>query len=232
MDITTDIPDEGMETTPYDYDYLHTPCPNDMVQQFGSSFLPPFYYLVFTFGLVGNALVVMILLRYKRIKSMTDVYLLNLAISDLLFIFSLPFWAYNAADQWVFGKVMCKILSGIYLVGFYSGSFFIILLTADRYLAIVHAVFALKTRTVVYGILTSVIMWGVALSASVPEIIFNTCKMIGSRWRCTSDYSFTTQVNWNQFNTLKTNLIGLVLPIIVMVFCYTKIIINLLRCRN
>ncbi|KAL8165497.1 UNVERIFIED_CONTAM: hypothetical protein K2H54_046456 [Gekko kuhli] len=75
-------------------------------------------------------------------------------------------------------------------------------------------------------------MWGVALSASVPDIVFNTCKMIEGRWRCTPDYSFTTQVNWNQFNTLKTNLIGLVLPIIVMVFCYTKIIMNLLRCRN
>ncbi|XP_060104883.1 C-C chemokine receptor type 5-like [Heteronotia binoei] len=232
MDIPTDIPEEEMETTTYDYEDNAGPCSNDGVQQFGSSFLPPFYYLVFTFGLVGNALVVMILMRYKKIKSMTDVYLLNLAISDLLFIFSLPLWAYNAADQWVFGNVMCKILSGIYLAGFYSGSFFIILLTADRYLAIVHAVFALKARTVVYGIFTSVITWGVALFASVPEIVFNTCKMEEGRLKCTPDYPLTSSINWNQFNVLKTNLIGLVLPILVMTFCYTKIIANLMRCRN
>nr|XP_056713596.1 C-C chemokine receptor type 5-like [Euleptes europaea] len=232
MDTSTDIPDdEAWRTTPYDYDSA-TPCSSDSVQQFGSHFLPPLYYLVFAFGLLGNALVVMILMRYKKIKSMTDVYLLNLAISDLLFIFSLPFWAYNATDQWIFGEVMCKLLSGIYLAGFYSGSFFIILLTVDRYLAIVHAVFALKARTVVYGALTSVIMWGVALFASVPEIVFNTCKMIQGRLKCTPVYSDTTQINWNQFNTLKTNLIGLVLPIIVMTFCYTMIIMNLLRCRN
>ncbi|XP_054847812.1 C-C chemokine receptor type 5-like [Eublepharis macularius] len=232
MTTTTDIPDEEVETTTFDYEDEHAPCANNSAEQFGSQFLPPFYSLVFIFGLLGNALVVMVLVRYKKIKSMTDVYLINLAISDLLFIFSLPFWAYNAADQWVFGTGMCKFLSGIYLAGFYSGSFFIILLTIDRYLAIVHAVFALKARTVPYGILTSAIMWVVALSASVPELIFNICKMEGSQLKCTSQYPLNTQLNWKQFTTLKTNLIGLVLPIIVMTFCYTKIIMNLVRCRN
>ncbi|XP_077158780.1 C-C chemokine receptor type 5-like [Paroedura picta] len=232
MDSPTDIPYEEMETTPYDYDNIYTPCVNDKARTFGSSFLPLLYSFVFIFGLVGNALVALILMRYKKIKSMTDVYLLNLVLSDLLFILSLPFWAYSAAEQWIFGTAMCKILSGIYLAGFFSGSFFIILLTADRYLAIVHAVFALKARTVVYGILTSVVTWGVAFCASVPEIVFNTCKMQNSRLQCAAEYSFTDQTKWNKFNTLKTNLIGLILPIIVMTFCYTTIIMNLLKCRT
>ncbi|XP_053121908.1 C-C chemokine receptor type 5-like [Hemicordylus capensis] len=220
------------ETTPFDYDYSSTPCPSVTVLEFSSRFLPPLYFLVFLFGLLGNMLVVLILFKYKKLKSMTDIYLLNLAISDLLFIFSLPFWAYQAAKEWIFGDSACKILSSIYLLGFYSGSFFIILLTIDRYLAIVHAVFALKARSPAYGILTSVITWAIAVLASVPAMIFTTSHPEANRSVCAPHYSYESQTKWNQFTTLKMNLIGLIFPMIVMTFCYTRIIITLLRCRN
>ncbi|KAH1177277.1 hypothetical protein KIL84_010979 [Mauremys mutica] len=88
-----------IQTTTYYYDQDGAaPCSND-VKHFASHFLPPLYSLVLIFGLVGNVLVVLILIKYKKLRSMTDIYLLNLAISDLLFILSLPFWAYYAARQ-------------------------------------------------------------------------------------------------------------------------------------
>ncbi|KAH0627253.1 hypothetical protein JD844_002764 [Phrynosoma platyrhinos] len=219
-------------TTEFDYGDIPTPCQTVAVQEFASHVLPILYSLVLIFGLLGNALVMLILVRYKKLKSMTDIYLLNLAISDLLFIFSLPFWAYYAAHEWIFGNEMCKILSGIYLAGFYSGSFFIILLTIDRYLAIVHAVFALKARTVVYGIITSVITWCVAILASIPGMVFNRLQKENNRFACTPHFPSETQIRWNQFLTLKMNLIGLIFPMIVMTFCYAQIIVTLMRCRN
>ncbi|XP_062980138.1 C-C chemokine receptor type 2-like isoform X2 [Elgaria multicarinata webbii] len=219
-------------TSPYNYDDGAEPCESVTVKKFTSHFVPTLYSFVLIFGLLGNALVVMILILYKKLKSMTDIYLLNLAISDLLFIFSLPFWAYSAADEWVFGEPMCKILSGTYLAGFYSGSFFIILLTIDRYLAIVHAVFALKARTVAYGILTSLITWGMALLASVPELMFQKLQIQNNHSTCTLYFSPESHVTWNQLLTLERNLIGLIFPMIVMSFCYAQIIMTLMRCRN
>nr|XP_054487433.1 C-C chemokine receptor type 1-like isoform X2 [Agelaius phoeniceus] len=127
---TTDYTDWPL-TTEFDYSDS-TPCPATEEKHFAAKFLPPLYSLVVIFGLTGNLLVVLILVKYKRLKSMTDIYLLNLAISDLLFVFSLPFWAYYAAHDWIFGEALCRILSGVYLLGFYSGIFFIILLTLDR----------------------------------------------------------------------------------------------------
>ncbi|TFK03142.1 Krueppel-like factor 2 [Platysternon megacephalum] len=132
-----------MEILTTTQNYSHddaTPCTND-VKQIATLFLPPLYSLGLIFGLVSNVLVVLILIKYKRLRSMTDIYLLN---SDLLFILSLPFWAYYAACEWDFGNAMCKILSGVYYAGFYSGNFSIILLTIDRYLAIVRATFTIK----------------------------------------------------------------------------------------
>lgn len=131
-------------TTEYDYEGS-TPCQKVQERAFGAQLLPPLYSLVFVIGLIGNILVVLVLLQYKRLRSMTTIYLLNLAISDLIFLFTLPFWIdYKLKDDWIFGDHMCKLLSGLYFIGLYSEIFFIILLTIDRYLAIVHAVFALR----------------------------------------------------------------------------------------
>ncbi|KFV87965.1 C-C chemokine receptor type 5, partial [Struthio camelus australis] len=218
-------------TTEFDYGAA-TACKNTEERHFAGKFLPPLYSLVVIFGLIGNVLVVLILVKYKRLKSMTDIYLLNLAISDLLFIFSLPFWAYYAAQEWIFGDALCRILSGVYLLGFYSGIFFIILLTIDRYLAIVHAVFALKARTVTYGILTSTVTWVVALSVSLPGFFFHKSQKEYSRYTCSAHYPPDQRNAWKQFLTLKMNILGLIVPMLIMICSYTQIIKTLLQCRN
>ncbi|KAM6087665.1 C-C chemokine receptor type 5-like isoform 1-T1 [Chlamydotis macqueenii] len=218
-------------TTEFDYGDS-APCMGTEEKHFAATFLPPLYSLVVIFGLTGNMLVVLILVKYKRLKSMTDIYLLNLAISDLLFIFSLPFWAYYAVHEWIFGEALCRILSGAYLLGFYSGIFFIILLTLDRYLAIVHAVFALKARTVTYGILTSTVTWAVALFASVPGIVFHKTQKENSHYTCSAHYPSEQRNLWKQFLTLKMNILGLVIPMLIMICSYTQIIKTLLQCRN
>ncbi|KAG1940172.1 C-C chemokine receptor type [Pimephales promelas] len=40
-----------------------------------------------------------------KLRSMTDIFLLNLAIADLLLVSSLPFLAHYTRDQWIFGDM-------------------------------------------------------------------------------------------------------------------------------
>ncbi|XP_004704108.1 C-C chemokine receptor type 4 [Echinops telfairi] len=215
----------------YLYDYAYKPCTKEGVKAFGELFLPPLYFLVFLFGLLGNAMVVLVLCKYKRLKSMTDVYLLNLALSDLLFVFSLPFWAYYAADQWVFGLGLCKIVSWMYLVGFYSDIFFIMLMSIDRYLAIVHAVFSLRARTLTYGVITSLVTWSVAVLASLPGLIFSTSYTEHNHTYCKTSYSLNSTA-WKVLSSLEINVLGLVIPLGIMLFCYSSIIRTLKHCKN
>ncbi|XP_012625754.2 C-C chemokine receptor type 2 [Microcebus murinus] len=214
-------------TTVYDYDY-GAPCNKFDVKQIGAQLLPPLYSLVFIFGLVGNLLVVLILINCKKLKSMTDIYLFNLAISDLLFLLTIPFWAHYAANGWVLGDAMCKLFAGLYHVGYFGGIFFIILLTIDRYLAIVHAVFALKARTVTFGVATSGVTWMVSVLASVPGIIFTKSHKDDSVYFCGPYFPLV----WKNFHTIMRNVLGLFLPLLVMVICYSGILKTLLRCRN
>ncbi|KAM7062813.1 C-C chemokine receptor type 5-like [Molossus nigricans] len=221
-------------TTTFDYiDYIISePCQKTDVKQIAAQLLPPLYSLVFIFGFVGNLLVVLILINCKKLKSMTDIYLLNLAVSDLLFLLTIPFWAHYAADQWVFGNTMCRLLTGLYFIGFFSGIFFIILLTIDRYLAIVHAVFAIKARTVTSGMVTSGVTWVVAVFTSIPGIIFSKSQKEGPRYTCSPHYPTSHYHFWKNFQTLKMVVLGLVLPLLVMVVCYSGILRTLLRVRN
>ncbi|XP_053456501.1 C-C chemokine receptor type 2 [Nycticebus coucang] len=214
-------------TTTYDYND-GAPCHKPSVKQLVAQLLPPLYSLVFIFGLVGNMLVVLILINCKKLRSLTDIYLLNLAISDLLFLLTIPFWAHYVSNGWVLGNTMCKLFAGLYQIGYFGGNFFIILLTIDRYLAIVHAVFALKARTVTFGVVTSGVTWLVAMLASVPVIIFTKFHEEDSHYFCGPYFP----LEWKNFYTIMRNVLGLVLPLLVMVICYSGILKTLLRCRN
>nr|5UIW_A Chain A, C-C chemokine receptor type 5,Rubredoxin chimera [synthetic construct] len=226
-------PDYQVSSPIYDINYYTSePCQKINVKQIAARLLPPLYSLVFIFGFVGNMLVILILINYKRLKSMTDIYLLNLAISDLFFLLTVPFWAHYAAAQWDFGNTMCQLLTGLYFIGFFSGIFFIILLTIDRYLAVVHAVFALKARTVTFGVVTSVITWVVAVFASLPNIIFTRSQKEGLHYTCSSHFPYSQYQFWKNFQTLKIVILGLVLPLLVMVICYSGILKTLLRMKK
>ncbi|XP_066208108.1 C-C chemokine receptor type 1-like [Saccopteryx leptura] len=212
------------DTTPYLY---------ETVGSFLVQVVPTLYSLVFVIGLVGNILVVLVLLQHKRLKNMTSIYILNLAISDLLLLFTLPFGIhFFQKDNWVFGSVMCKLLSGLYYVGLYSEIFFIILLTIDRYLAIVHAVFALRVRTIKFGIITSVVSWVLAILTSIPDFFFMDSLSTEGRYVCNSLIPPAYYNHWREFLALKLNILGLILPLVIMIICYTGIIKILLRRPN
>ncbi|XP_027942843.1 C-C chemokine receptor type 3 isoform X1 [Eumetopias jubatus] len=224
--------DESVETTVFDYEYS-LPCIKVNIQQLGAQFLPPLYSLVFVVGLLGNVVVVVILMKYKRLWIMTNIFLLNLAISDLLFLFTLVFWIHYAGwNEWVFGSSMCKLLSGLYYMGLYSEIFFISLLTIDRYLAIVHAVFALRARTVTFGVIMSVLTWGLAGLAALPEFIFHESQEDVQQFVCLPIYPKNQEDRWKRFHALRMNILGLTLPLLIMVVCYSGIIKTLLRCPS
>ncbi|XP_020565691.1 C-C chemokine receptor type 4 isoform X3 [Oryzias latipes] len=195
------------------------------------------YSMFFLLGLLGNSLVIWVVVCGARLRSMTDMCLLNLAIADLLLVCSLPFLAYQARDQWLFGDAMCKIVLGVYHVVFYSGIFFICLMSIDRYLAIVHAVYAMKARTLFFGRIAAAVTWTAGFLASFPELIFikqQTTTNVSVSLYCFPALSKKTEKTdssshfWTIFSIFKMNIMGLFIPLCIMTFCYSRIIWKLL----
>ncbi|KAF7707990.1 C-C chemokine receptor type 5-like isoform X1 [Silurus meridionalis] len=230
---------QSLSTDAYDYSYydlfngdasIAEPC---SFQSNSNLFLPVLYSVFFVVGLLGNLLVLWVILKGAQLKSMTDVSLLNLAIADLLLIFTLPFLAHYARGNWVFGNGMCTLVLSVYHVGFYSGIFFIVLMSIDRYLAIVHAVFALRIRTRAYGIFASIVVWILAVIASFPELLYLGVQKNGTEVLCKSyppNYDIHKAVKTAAI--FKMNVLGLFIPLIIVGFCYSMVLRRLLNLRT
>lgn len=76
-------------------------------------YLVPFIFgLIFIVGIVGNSLVVYVIFRNGAMKTVTNLYLMNLAVADLLFLTCcVPFTVcIYILPYWPFGDFMCKYL--------------------------------------------------------------------------------------------------------------------------
>uniref|UniRef100_A0A3Q3F511 C-C motif chemokine receptor 8 n=1 Tax=Labrus bergylta TaxID=56723 RepID=A0A3Q3F511_9LABR len=205
-------------------------------ERHGATFLPALYAIFFILGIVGNSLVIWVIVCGVRLRSMTDVCLLNLAVADLLLVCSLPFLAHQARDQWMFGEHMCKGVLGIYYIAFYCGIFFISLMSIDRYLAIVHAVYAMRARTRSFGMIAAAVTWLAGILASIPELIHLKLQDGSNKTQfCYPDYPTSTDDSsptnyhfWTLFSLFKMNILGLFVPFFIMGFCYSQIIWRLL----
>ncbi|XP_073679060.1 chemokine XC receptor 1-like [Garra rufa] len=129
--------DENM-TYDYNDNYEDEMCRKEEVVKVGSIVIPIFFTVVVVFSCIGNILVLVILALYESLRSLTNVFILNLAVSDLLFTFGLPFWASYYIWGWTFGEVGCKAVKFLFYVGFYSSVLFLTLMTVQRYMAVVH----------------------------------------------------------------------------------------------
>ncbi|XP_014856501.1 C-C chemokine receptor type 5 isoform X1 [Poecilia latipinna] len=224
-------------TIEYDYPGEDEDFSGCIYVRYGAYFLPPLYVIFFLLGLLGNSLVIWVIACGVRLRSMTDVCLVNLAIADLLMVCSLPFLAHQARDQWQFGDAMCKMVLGIYHIAFYCGIFFICLMSIDRYLAIVHAVYALKARTRTFGIGAAAITWMAGFLASFPDLIFLKTQRNGNgSQHCYPEFPKDDMADipnsWRVFSHLKMNCLGLFIPIFILSFCYSQIICRLLSTQS
>uniref|UniRef100_A0A8C6V054 G-protein coupled receptors family 1 profile domain-containing protein n=1 Tax=Neogobius melanostomus TaxID=47308 RepID=A0A8C6V054_9GOBI len=242
-DSTIDDTSEAYDYTYIDYNEYDMskfePC---SYKRHGAYFLPILFTLFFLLGFVGNVLVLWVIVCGVRLKSMTDVCLLNLAVADLLLVCTLPFLAHQAWDQWRCGDAMCKLVLGIYNIVFYCGIFFICLMSIDRYLAIVHAIYAMRARTRSYGMIAAGVTWMVGFLASFPDNLFLQEKSMGDRMLCFPSYPANDESEhnngsefrhfWRVFSVFKMNVMGLFVPLLIMGFCYSQILWRLMSSQT
>ncbi|XP_074139267.1 atypical chemokine receptor 2 [Sminthopsis crassicaudata] len=225
-------------TSIYDYDYLdsflHTVCRKEAILSFGQVFLPTFYSLVFILGLGGNLFFLTVLLYSTHRREVTEVYLLNLVVSNLLFVLTLPFFGVSAAWHWVFGEALCKTICTLYTASFYSSIFFLGCMSLEKYLDVVHAQTHHHLWTPAKSWLLSSGVWAVALVLSIPDLVFaQVHEGPGAVLSCHLDFGYNGPV-WKVLLRFKQSILGFILPLFAMIFFYTRIgcVLTVLRPRG
>ncbi|PKK32112.1 chemokine (C-C motif) receptor 9, partial [Columba livia] len=209
-------------------------CDRRQVRQFAQAFLPVFFWVIFSVGTVGNALVVLVYCKYCFRRSMMDWYLLHLAIADLLLLFTLPFWAKAASDGWIFKNFMCKVVNSMYKINFYSCSLFLTCISFDRYITVVQATKAKasKRRRLLRSKLMCLAVWLTSVSLCIPEIMYSQSTQVGDVTVCKITYPPNVSVFFRVTVLALKVTIGFFLPLLVMVICYALIIKTLLQAKR
>lgn len=108
----------------------------------------PFYALLFLVGTFGNGLVILTISRSPRLRTVTNTYLLNIAIADFLLLLSIPFLIVTIlANGWIFGNIPCKMFYNLIHINQYISALLLAALSFDRYLAVCHPIRAIEFRT-------------------------------------------------------------------------------------
>ncbi|NXJ02199.1 XCR1 protein, partial [Psophia crepitans] len=185
------------------------------------------YTLAFLLSLLGNTLVLWILFKYENLTSLTNVSIMNLCVSDLVFSCMLPFWAVEQSFGWIFGEFLCKAANAVFSIGYYSGVFFLTITTILRYLSVVNPISTLRSQTQCCGFLVSLAVWTLSVLIVIPEVIYTTVQenLEGSK---ICDYA---DLKWKKVDIYQRNVLFL-FSFGVIGFCYFKILIILLRARS
>uniref|UniRef100_A0A8C6U3Q4 G protein-coupled receptor 182 n=1 Tax=Neogobius melanostomus TaxID=47308 RepID=A0A8C6U3Q4_9GOBI len=96
------------------------------------------YLLIFMAGLLENLLVLWVNCRRRHSANGVLFCILNVCLSDTMMIIVLPFSMMEMAikNVWLWGSFLCRVTNLIYTVNFYSSSFFLALMTLERYLSL------------------------------------------------------------------------------------------------
>ncbi|XP_032381493.1 chemokine XC receptor 1-like [Etheostoma spectabile] len=216
----------------YDDDYVDQVCEKGEVVKFGSIAIPVFFSVVITLSLVGNILVLVILALYENLKSLTNIFILNLAISDLVFTTGLPFWAFYHVWGWLFSEVLCKIVTFVFFTGFYSSILFLTIMTIYRYLSVVHPLCGRSTHKLnrSTGVYVSFLLWIVSIGVSMPSLLYSTLVPIHHKDKHSMGCEYEA-TEWKGIDIYQQNIFFLV-AFAVMAFCYIQILWKITRTRT
>ncbi|KAL3970291.1 hypothetical protein ACER0C_028088 [Sarotherodon galilaeus] len=192
-----------------------------------------FYVLIFLMALPGNVVVGLVISLSKQPLTPSDLYLLHLAIADLLLAITLPFWATSVTRGWVFGEAMCKIVTILQEVSFYSTILFLTCISVDRYTVIVRAMEVRRTnrQLVSWGVCAAV--WIVGALLSLPGLFSSTfTSHNSSHVLCAEKYDPSTADEWRLATRILRHTLGFFIPLAIMLPCYGITIHRLLHVRG
>ncbi|XP_054608633.1 C-C chemokine receptor type 10 [Dunckerocampus dactyliophorus] len=142
------------------------------------------FAVMFLFGMAGNGLVMVTLVAYRRLRSMTDIFLSQLALADMLLLLTLPLQAADTNVGWIFSTAACKVMRACYAINTYSGLLLLACISVDRYLAVARPQPRLHSQMLRGGKLAAVGVWLAAALLSLPEVLFSGVSGSGSDAYC------------------------------------------------
>ncbi|KAK1896240.1 Free fatty acid receptor 2 [Dissostichus eleginoides] len=120
------------------------------------------YIITFVLGFPANLLALYTFSMKVRKKSTPiDILLLNLTISDLLFLLFLPFKMQEVMNNmlWDMPYLLCPLSGFVFYMTIYNSTFFLTAVSVERYLGVAFPIQHTLKRRPVYAVVASIFFW-------------------------------------------------------------------------
>lgn len=196
--------------------------------------IPPFIFTLSLTGLLFNGFVLAVFFTHKDRLTVAEIYLSNLALADFLLLSGLPFWAMNIVNHfnWPYGVVLCKLVNSIIIINFYTSIYTLVMISIDRYLALVRTMTARWFRRTLYAKVICFALWLFGLLMSAPTMIHRKVVFFEEHEiaACILDYAHSSA--GKLAHQILVNSVGFVIPVLVIVFSSGNIISSLTQRRQ
>lgn len=184
------------------------------------------YAIVCIVGLLGNTLVIYVVLRFSKMQTVTNMYIVNLAIADECFLTGIPFLITTMyLGHWPFGNAMCKAYMVSTSINQFTSSIFLFIMSADRYVAVCHPISSPKFRTPFISRVVSIIAWIASALFMMPVFLYASTIEIGhDKATCNIMWPESGNDNGQTTFTLYSLVLGFAVPLTLIMIFYCLVI--------
>ncbi|KAM6221982.1 cholecystokinin receptor type A [Rhynchocyon petersi] len=189
------------------------------------------YSLIFLLSVLGNTLVITVLIRNKRMRTVTNIFLLSLAVSDLMLcLFCMPFNLIpNLLKDFIFGSAVCKTTTYFMGTSVSVSTFNLVAISLERYGAICKPLQSRVWQTKSHALKVIAATWCLSFTIMTPYPIYSNLVPFTKNNNQTANMcrfllpNDVMQQSWHTFLLL----ILFLIPGIVMMVAYGLISLEL-----
>uniref|UniRef100_A0A3B4EFP6 Substance-P receptor n=1 Tax=Pygocentrus nattereri TaxID=42514 RepID=A0A3B4EFP6_PYGNA len=210
-------------------------CPNGTDGYWNQFVQPPWrialwavaYSAIVLVSVVGNVTVVWIILAHRRMRTVTNFFLVNLAFAEasMSAFNTVVNFVYAAHNEWYFGLVYCRFHNFFPIAAVFASICSMTAIAVDRYMAIIHPLKQRLSSTqtkVIIGVI-----WVLAFLLAFPQYYYSDTDELPGRIVCYIDWPEYDVMNFKTIYYVCVVILIYFLPLLVMGWAYLVVGLNL-----
>ncbi|KAL1488018.1 hypothetical protein ABEB36_015393 [Hypothenemus hampei] len=189
--------------------------------------------ITFIFSIMANISIIICVTRNPEMKTVTNCFVLNLAISDVLFAFTIPVVAYTRFTRsWVFGKITCKLVPYLQFVSAMVLLWTLTFISIDRHHCIVVPPYR-SNMSRLQAVGTSLLIWLIFSGLTIPVALwFKEITLEEDLMICTLVFPKSRYLIYSTMFIIIVALLACLLPMVLLVYYYHQIFRKILSTKN